>query len=564
MLEIVHDLAPGSPLFFATSRGGQAQFASNIQSLCAAGAKVIVDDVGYPFEAVFQDGIVSQGINAAVGNGCKYFSAAGNAGNLTHGRSGVWEGDFVAAASKPPGIVGTAHSFGGGANSNALTVDPPNGIQLQWSDPLGAATNDYDLYLFNSTLTTVFDVSDNAQTGTQDPREFIDSAVFNDLNNRLVIVRFSGVARYLHLDTMEPSGRLAIATSGRIADHAGAANAIAVAAVDVATAGGGAFTGGAANPVESYSSDGRRRIFFTAAGAAITPGNFLSSGGTLLQKPDLAAADCVSTATPSLPIFCGTSAAAPHAAAIAALVLQAAGGPSSLTQSQLRAVLAANALDIESPGVDRDSGAGIIRADTAVAAVIPAPAPPTITSHPSPQTIAFGQTATLSVGATGSGLNYQWYVGPSSATTNPTGSNSSTFVTPALVSSTKYWVRVSNAGGSANSNTATILVSFTDSTLTPGSSSIKLVHVTELRTRINAARAARGLGAFAYTNPTLTAASSLIKAADIAELRTALAQAYAAAGLTPPAYTDPTLTAGVSIVRAVDVTELRNAVAAIE
>ena len=47
MLEIVHDLAPGARLFFATAFGGQAQFAANIEALCDAGADVIVDDIAY-------------------------------------------------------------------------------------------------------------------------------------------------------------------------------------------------------------------------------------------------------------------------------------------------------------------------------------------------------------------------------------------------------------------------------------------------------------------------------------------------------------------------------------
>jgi hypothetical protein len=190
---------------------------------------------------------------------------------------------------------------------------------------------------------------------------------------------------------------------------------------------------------------------------------------------------------------------------------------------------------------------------------------PSITSQPQSQSIASGQTASLSVTASGVALSYQWYTGTTGNTASPIGgATASTYTTPALTSTTRYWVRVSNAGGSANSNTATIAIAFTDSTLTSGSSVIRLVHVTELRTRINAIRAARGLQPYSYANPTLTAGSSVIKAIDITELRTALAQAYTAAGMTVPTYTYPTLTAGVSIVRAIDMTELRNAVVAIE
>ena len=69
LLEIVHDLAPGAELYFATGSGGQAQMAANIEALCEAGANVIVDDIGYTNEAAFQDDIVAQGVNAAVAGG---------------------------------------------------------------------------------------------------------------------------------------------------------------------------------------------------------------------------------------------------------------------------------------------------------------------------------------------------------------------------------------------------------------------------------------------------------------------------------------------------------------
>ena len=224
------------------------------------------------------------------------------------------------------------------------TWQPGLGISLQWSDALGGSANDYDLYLFNSTLDVIFDVSNDVQDGDDDPFEFIDSSFFDDAGNRLVVVLANGSSRYLQLNTHR--GRLAIATSGQLAGHAAAANAFAVAATNVATAAGGAFTGGASNPVETYSSDGLRRMFYRADGTPITPGNFSASGGQLLQKPNLTAADCVITATPGFSPFCGTSAAAPHAAAIAALMLQAAGGPSSLTLAQIRAAIDARSLEI--------------------------------------------------------------------------------------------------------------------------------------------------------------------------------------------------------------------------
>ena len=80
MLEIVHDLAPGAELLFATANGGQAQFAQNILALHAAGSAVIVDDVSYFAEPVFQDGIIAQAVASVVADGAQYYSSAGNSG----------------------------------------------------------------------------------------------------------------------------------------------------------------------------------------------------------------------------------------------------------------------------------------------------------------------------------------------------------------------------------------------------------------------------------------------------------------------------------------------------
>jgi hypothetical protein len=86
---------------------------------------------------------------------------------------------------------------------------------------------------------------------------------------------------------------------------------------------------------------------------------------------------------------------------------------------------------------------------------------PLITTAPQSQRIASGQTATMSVMATGAPpLTYQWYVGASGVTANPiAGATGSSYTTPALSSTTSYWVRVSNAyPPAANSASATITV----------------------------------------------------------------------------------------------------------
>src|SRR5882757_5610367 len=78
MLQIVHDVAPSAGLAFYTAENNEADFAAGIGALQAAGAKVIVDDVGYFDEPFFQDGQVYQAVDAVVAKGVAYFSAAGN------------------------------------------------------------------------------------------------------------------------------------------------------------------------------------------------------------------------------------------------------------------------------------------------------------------------------------------------------------------------------------------------------------------------------------------------------------------------------------------------------
>jgi hypothetical protein len=206
------------------------------------------------------------------------------------------------------------------------------------------------------------------QDGTQDPYEQMFPAMVGE---SVRITQWSGAGRALRLDTNR--GRLSVSTAGAVVGHNGSESTVSVAAVNVSTAGGGAFTGGGANPVQTYSSDGPRRIFYNPNGSEITPGNVLfgAGGGRELRKPDITAADCVTTTTPGFIPFCGTSAAAPHAAAIAALLKSAANHPGG---GQALAAMFATALDV-TPGAgwDRNSGVGIVMANAAAAALTSVP-----------------------------------------------------------------------------------------------------------------------------------------------------------------------------------------------
>lgn len=365
LLEIIHDMAPGADLFFATAVGGEAQMAQNILDLADAGCDIIVDDVLYLAEPVFQDGIIAQAVEEVTSRGVLYITSAGNSGNLNNGTSGVWEGDYVATTLPTPldGMGLSAHLFtpgtanlGGSGNSNEITEQELNDaplFTLQWADPFGASGNDYDFFLLDAALENILAMSTNTQNGNDIPVEFLLSGGIDDSGNRLVVVKVSGDDKFINVNTHR--GFLEFATAGQIFGHPGAEGALTVGAVNVATAGGGQFTGGPSNPIEAFSSDGPRTIFFNPDGSPV--GLTEGTSTTVRQKPDISAADGVSTATPGFNPFFGTSASAPHAAGISALYKELF---PALSPDNAFDIFRSNALDIEDTGFDRDSGNGII------------------------------------------------------------------------------------------------------------------------------------------------------------------------------------------------------------
>ncbi len=85
--------------------------------------------------------------------------------------------------------------------------------------------------------------------------------------------------------------------------------------------------------------------------------------------------------------------------------------------------------------------------------------PPSITTHPAGQTIPTGQSAMLSVVASGTSLSYRWFQGTTGDTSYLLSDGpSNVYTTSALTSTTNYWVQVYNACGQANSSTATVTV----------------------------------------------------------------------------------------------------------
>ncbi len=377
ILEIIHDVAPGAELAFHTALGGQANFANGILALKDSGCNVIVDDAIYFAEPFFQEGIVAQVINQVAKEGVAYFSSAGNRGRESYEK-----------AFQPSGkryISGQAHDFAPG--DQFLRVFVPAGQEvsfiLQWSDPFfsisgrGART-DLNMYLLNDSANQVIDASAFPDLGA-DPIEGIlvtnngPGAFFNLLIEKAAgpdpeIIKIIGYGTFTIAEHRTNSSTLV--------GHSNAAGSIAVGAVRYNQT--PAF--GVTEPrIESFSSAGGTVILFDENGNKIS--------GIVRQKPEIVAPNGNNTTFflpgqdlegDGFPNFSGTSASASHAAAVAALMLQAS--KNALQPGQVRQVLQETALDMDDPftntfdkGFDAGTGYGLVQADKAVERVMGAP-----------------------------------------------------------------------------------------------------------------------------------------------------------------------------------------------
>lgn len=385
MMQLIADVAPGADQMFHTAFGGQADFAQGILELANAGADVIVDDVIYFAEPMFQDGIIAQAVDDVVADGSAYFSSAGNQSRQSYEAPFNPSGIPVSIGGSP---AGEAHDFNPGAGVDifqqiTLPANTTLIVSFQWDSPYfsvsggSGSPNDIDIYIFDSSEASIIAGGIDANIGG-DPVEIvgISNSSPSSQNYNVLITNFSGsdpgLLKYVIFNSSATINEFNTA-SATAYGHSNAAGAEAVAAarfdrtpefgIDPAL-------------VESFSSAGGVPILFDTAG------NRLSSA-EVREKPEITAPDGTNTTFfgsnypdgDSFPNFFGTSAAAPHAAAVAALVLEA---NSSLLPAEIYAILEDTALDMDDPftsgfdiGFDFVSGYGFIQADSALEAAVP-------------------------------------------------------------------------------------------------------------------------------------------------------------------------------------------------
>jgi hypothetical protein len=366
MTELAYQVAPGASYYFATCGDSLQAFAAAVTSLQDTGCTVIVDDVTFPTEESFyQTGtVLDQAIQAAMGAGVNYFTAAGNSGD-----------DYVRQGFSPitvtiPGISPsplTAENFGGTSPYQAISVSEGADvtIDLQWAQPFatigresGGAQNSLAFYLINSAGSVVAR-STEVELG-KDPVQAIQfTNVTGATAFRLVMVENGGTTPTGQsftisvldsaLATLEGVG---VGTgSGAVIGHALLSGVNAVGAVTYSST--PAFGVSPAVPA-TYTVTGPGTILYNAEG------QFLATPVTAGAPAFLSVAGSSTTVAGFAP-FAGTSAAAPNAAAVGALMLQANG---ALTTTEVTALLEQSAIPV-STSID-NAGAGLIQARAAV------------------------------------------------------------------------------------------------------------------------------------------------------------------------------------------------------
>jgi PKD repeat protein len=303
--EIVHDMAPNAQLYLMKI-SDEVDLENAVDEAISQGMDIINHSVGW-FNTNFYDGTGPIAANAqrARSSGILWVNAAGNYAQRH------WQG--LALDNNNDGWV----EFSGqpGVRFSASAGQTIN-VFMTWND-WGTSAQDYDLFVTN-TSGTIFASSERLQSGTQPPTESIFfSAPFSgtfELRVKPLDVTSPKELSIFNLNQdLSPS-----VTSGSVIAPADSSSSLSVGAVSHLN-----WTTG---PIQSFSSQG-----------PTTDGR---------SKPDISGPDAVSTSQGQFSPFAGTSAAAPHVAGAAALLLSE--NP-SLNANSLESKLKGDAIPMGSP-----------------------------------------------------------------------------------------------------------------------------------------------------------------------------------------------------------------------
>jgi hypothetical protein len=347
--EIVHDMAPAAELFFAHD-DTEADFYAAVDWFIAHDVDIVSYSCGWLGEFPFDgSGAPHNTINAKVEEareaGILWVNSAGNAAD-----NDAYNGTYQQIPGYP------WHSFDGDWSNGLFSWSGYGyGVHLTWDDwPADPATSgssqDYslELWYWNGSAWVVVASSNNPQNGGvgQLPYEYLEFTPQIDEWYWVVINKVNTTRDcFLNLRKSPNGGFIHFNSDRSVTVPADSAAAVSVGAVH--------WNGHGLEP-------------FSSQGPTLGPGGTPEGG---LLKPDLVAADAVDTVTyglsdggpwPDGDGFFGTSAACPHVAGAAALLLEA--NPAS-TADLLAAQLRAFALDMGPAGADTMYGHGLLHVD---------------------------------------------------------------------------------------------------------------------------------------------------------------------------------------------------------
>jgi len=384
MAQVVHDIAPNAALCFASALNGEVDLANKIRSLrtnLACNADVMIDDVAYLDEPFFSDGLLAQAVDDVAssdslpGRKIAYFSSAGNEARQGYASDLHIISDAEARSILPsklgvnlstiPDSIDTRggfHNFGtnGGVNiAHDFAYADGTAISFQWDDPFDLSpsgiTTDLSLLFFDPVTGNFLGAVNDDNFLTNQPLQLVQLNTGGGPGTSaevLMVIARTGKGAHL-------AKHIKYVAFGNILDMSGFLSAQMPTTFGHACARGANSVAAAVynnNPVsaryrplyEGFSSPGPALIVFDRNGIRLDEPEFR-------KKPDIAAVDGVNTTffpnepgndyeaifgvPDGFPNFFGTSAAASHAAGVAALVIQKAGGPGSIQPERVSMIL---------------------------------------------------------------------------------------------------------------------------------------------------------------------------------------------------------------------------------
>tara|TARA_R110001592_G_scaffold6774_6_gene36744 strand:- start:23864 stop:26161 length:2298 start_codon:yes stop_codon:yes gene_type:complete len=429
MAELIYDVAPGSSLIFHAAGQSRAEMADGIRKLCASGrADIVVDDILFLNESVYQDDVPALAASECVSAGKPYLSAAGNDGDQAYRY--VYK-DSVTALDEPgvsPFPTGNdLHNWSSNGSDPFLELTIPANstvfVVLSWNQPSSSvnaargAQIDLDLYAttaeslmaLNPASGSFFARSTDEQGITGSPRGDASEVLTltSDSSPKtfyIAVEHFAGSQEDIPQQAGVPLEFRILLTGDRVTSVEYPYNGPAVwghsMAAGIASVAAAAWWESPEFRPEGYDSIEIDPESFSSRGGEQVL-QFDSNGEYLQQTrsaPQFTAIDgnnnTVLGSNVAAPEdgepdnflnFYGTSAAAPNAAAVFALLKQAYPGA---TPAQLISAVQTSAIDIKgfraTVGADEVTGSGLINAEAAASALasLVGSNPPPVTPPP--------------------------------------------------------------------------------------------------------------------------------------------------------------------------------------